>query len=107
MPDPESTHLALYTDRFIESVMWAASDSGFIFSKYSFPWNAKPEKETTRFADRQMQQNESDRRRNQPGLMLFRAKRLKSGPDATGISGAGGANFRRESDSVEECAGSA
>ena len=74
VPDPESTHLALYTDRFIESVMWAATDSDFILYEYRFPWKAKPEKEMARFADRELQKTDAEQKRKRPGLMLFHDK---------------------------------
>jgi hypothetical protein len=81
VPDPESTHLALEMDRFVESVTWAATDSDFVLSKYRFPWKQKPEKETSASAGPESEQRESDERRKQPGLMLFRDNSDPPQPD--------------------------
>jgi hypothetical protein len=72
VPDPESTHLALYTDRFIESATSAATNSTYYLSRYYLPWKTKPEKEIPRFLDRELQRVQSERRRKEAGLLLFR-----------------------------------
>src|SRR6266542_1973540 len=44
-PDPEMTHLALDLDRSLESILWAAQDEGWSFSRYWLPWEPEPAKE--------------------------------------------------------------
>ncbi len=74
IPDPESTHLALYADRAIESIMGAANDSDYLFQDYYLPWRQSPESELFTTRDRKSQQADTDARRKLPGVLFFRDK---------------------------------
>jgi hypothetical protein len=71
VPDPATTHLALDFDRAVESIILAAGDSGFSFQRHWTPWRSTPEKELSLLADRKCQQQESELRNKQPGLLVF------------------------------------
>jgi hypothetical protein len=74
VPDPDATHLALYFDRNVESLLWAASDSAYSFERYWLPWKTEPAKELFLLQDQQCQQKLSDARAAQPGLLVFHDK---------------------------------
>lgn len=63
VPDPDEGHLALYFDRWVESIERAVSDTGFAFDRYWMPWKTEPAGSAS--------QGVRDSR-IQPGLILFR-----------------------------------
>jgi hypothetical protein len=69
LPDPEKTNLALFFDRSLESLLWAAGDSGYSFECYSLPWKAgrQVEEGTARAPN-----SEPSADRSQPGIVVFR-----------------------------------
>lgn len=85
IPDPKRTHLALYFDRTLESIIGAAGDANFEFDRYWLPWDADDEngknenKDLLLLKDRKRQQEELEATHQQPGLLIFRGK-----PDSLG-----------------------
>ena len=75
VPDPEKTHLSLYFDRSIESLMWAISDSGYALQGFWLPWKNKAPKELLLLKDRTQSEEQVRERHKQPGLLLFRPRR--------------------------------
>ncbi len=70
--DPSQTHLALDTDRGLESLMWAVGDAGYTFERYWLPWTGVPEKEGSSVADQQCRARLREYREAEPGLLIFR-----------------------------------
>ena len=77
-PDPELTQLSLDFDRTMESIVWAATDAGFSFEGYWFPWQTQPEKEETDPDKRKNVKKDQDERLNKPGMLLFRRNQSQS-----------------------------
>lgn len=71
VPDPQTTHLALYFDRTVESLAWALGDAGYVFRNSWLPWTAPPEKGLSGLSDRDCQRVRTERRRDLPGLLVF------------------------------------
>jgi hypothetical protein len=71
VPDPDNTHLALYFDRTVESLIWAISDSGYVFERYWLPWTVAKPKEFATLADRLCWKRLVEARRAKPGLLIF------------------------------------
>ncbi len=76
VPDPELTHLSMMFDRFIESMIWAATDGDlaknrYSFNSYWFPWQPD-EKQENESEKRKAAEKERDKRVSTPGLLLFR-----------------------------------
>jgi len=74
VPDPEITHLALYVDRALESIAWAAADSGYVLESYWMPWNTDSANELPMLRDRKQLRLDDISRREKPGLLVFRPK---------------------------------
>jgi hypothetical protein len=71
VPDPETTHLALYFDRSIQSLNWAISDGGYALEHYWLPWTSSTDKNLVLLADRQCREKLTETRRKQPALLIF------------------------------------
>ena len=70
--DPSQTHLALNTDRGLESLLWAIEDAGYNFERYWLPWSIGREIEVTTVADAQCLERLKEEREAEPGLLVFR-----------------------------------
>jgi hypothetical protein len=71
-PNPANSQLALSFDRTIDSIERAAGDRGFLFDRFSYPWDAEPQNPQ---ADPDKYRKEEQRRKNseaKPGMLLFR-----------------------------------
>jgi hypothetical protein len=75
VPDPQTTHLALFFDRSIESLIWAVGDSGYTFEQYWIPWSARAEPEPSSVADRKCREGELAKKHGSPGVLIFRRRR--------------------------------
>lgn len=71
VPDPDATHLALYFDRNMESLLWATTDAGYSFERYWLPWNTEPPKDLVLLQDQECQRKNSETRHRLPGLLVF------------------------------------
>lgn len=72
VPDPQKTLLPLYFDRWVESIILAAQDSGYSFDRFWLPWRREAEPEGQKLEDRQALEGWREGRLSQPGLLLFR-----------------------------------
>ena len=72
VPDPKATSLALFFDRSIESLIWAAADAGYSFERWWLPWKTTPNKDLLLLTDRKAQNKEQERSVAEPGLIVFR-----------------------------------
>jgi hypothetical protein len=72
VPDPETTHLSLYFDRTVESLMRAIAEAGYGFEGYWLPWAVDSKREFSLLADRDCSARAQQRRQTFPGLLLFR-----------------------------------
>jgi hypothetical protein len=72
LPDPDRTHLSLYFDRWLESILEAAHDADYRFIGYWLPWSADLPKTDLRPSDQAKADEDSERRSTQPGMLLFR-----------------------------------
>src|SRR5579872_1834893 len=68
IPDPDATHLALYFDRNMESLLWATSDADYSFERYWLPWSIEPPKDLFLLQDQDCKRKDSETRHKQPGL---------------------------------------
>ncbi len=76
--DPQTTHLALYFDRTVESLTWALTDAGYVFQNAWLPWTVMAEKGLSALSDINCQKGRLEALRDQPGLLVFRPE--KSAP---------------------------
>ena len=72
VPDPIETHLALWFDRAVESIINAAGSVGFRFQEAWIPWNAALVGEESDIDKRREMEVERKRREKEPGVLLFR-----------------------------------
>jgi hypothetical protein len=72
VPDPIETHLALWFDRAVESVINAAGTVGFRFQEAWIPWNAALVGDESDIEKRKEIETERKRREKEPGVLLFR-----------------------------------
>jgi len=75
VPDPLETNLSLFFDRFVESITMGASDAGYLFDRYYYPWDPQLAREEPDLEKRRKMEEERLARRNQPGVLVFRAIR--------------------------------
>lgn len=73
VPDPIYTHLSLFFDRSIDSILKGAQASDFFFSRATMPWNNDEHPDTADIKLRMEQQVYREHREDFPGLMIFRA----------------------------------
>jgi hypothetical protein len=73
VPDPLETNLSLFFDRFVESITMGASDAGYLFDRYYYPWDPQLAREEPDLEKRRKMEQERLIRRNQPGVLVFRA----------------------------------
>ena len=72
VPNPIETHLALWFDRAVESIINAAGSVGFRFQEAWIPWNADLVREESDIDKRKEMEAERRRRGKEPGVLLFR-----------------------------------
>ena len=80
VPNPEKTHVALYLDRVIQSLLGAAQDEGYSMATFWLPWDADAQKLE---ADPEKRERQLQRRRAQepyPGLLYFIPDRSAARP---------------------------
>ncbi|HYZ85026.1 MAG TPA: hypothetical protein VE621_11515, partial [Bryobacteraceae bacterium] len=77
VPNPDEGHLALYFDRWVESIERAVSDSGFNFDRYWMPWKPEPASAESHQILRLAEEAQRQRAAGQPGLLLFRTTSAK------------------------------
>jgi hypothetical protein len=65
VPDPKRTHLALYFDRSVESIISAAEASGYTLEQFWVPWSSQAEHDLLLLGSRTM--------RKRPGTPLREA----------------------------------
>ena len=51
VPDPQTTHLALYFDRTLESLAWALGDADYVFQNSWLPWSQVPAQGLAQLSD--------------------------------------------------------
>ena len=73
VPDPIYTHLSLFFDRSIDSIIKGAQASDFFFSRATMPWDNDEHPDSTDIKLRMEQQVYREHREDFPGLMIFRA----------------------------------
>ena len=73
LPDPDRTHLSLYFDRWLASILEAAHDADYRFVGYWLPWSADLPRSDLPPADQEKVDEETELRSTQPGVLLFRA----------------------------------
>jgi hypothetical protein len=75
VPDPVNSHLALEFDRRMDSIVWAATDAGYINDQFWLPWD--PEDGTSKSSDDPVKARTetmlAEVRQSQPGLLIFRS----------------------------------
>jgi hypothetical protein len=69
VPDPVHTNMALQFDRYIDSLIEAAEDNGYLSSYYWLPWNNERKKTETEESNEPNVANEEEK---QPGLIIFK-----------------------------------
>jgi hypothetical protein len=72
VPNPIETHLALWFDRAVESIINAAGSVGFRFQEAWLPWKADLVREESDIFKRNEMEAELRRREKEPGVLLFR-----------------------------------
>lgn len=77
VPDPQTTNLALFFDRSIESLIWAVGDAGYTFEQYWIPWSAKTETAPAGVAGRNCRERDFKSRHDSPGVLIFRKRPQK------------------------------
>lgn len=71
VPSPERTHLALYLDRALQSIIAAAQDEGYSLATYWLPWDPDAQK-LEPDAERRAKQVEARRAKERfPGVLYF------------------------------------
>jgi hypothetical protein len=70
--NPHRTHLALYTDRALESIMWAIGDAGYTLQEQWLPWSDPSLSTPLTILEQQCRTRVRDAREAEPGLMIFR-----------------------------------
>ena len=73
VPDPIYTHLSLFFDRSIDSILKGAQASDFFFSRATMPWDNDEHPDSADIKLRMEQQVYREHREDFPGLMIFRA----------------------------------
>ena len=73
VPDPIHTHLSLFFDRNIDSILKGAQASDFLFSRATMPWDSDEHPDSADIKLRMEQQVYREHREDFPGLMIFRA----------------------------------
>jgi hypothetical protein len=81
VPDPIGTHLQLWFDRSVESILSAAGYVGFRFQRSWIPWDADLVREEPDTEKREVQQDSLRLREGEPGVLLFRAHNCPSPED--------------------------
>jgi hypothetical protein len=72
VPDPIYTHLSLFFDRSIDSIIKGAQASDFFFSRATMPWDNDEHPDSADLKLRMEQQTYREHREDFPGLMIFR-----------------------------------
>jgi hypothetical protein len=71
VPDPVRTRLSLQFDRVVDSLISAASDSGYTYQTAFVPWERNSYMATDDPALRTQQRKEDDYRKSLPGVLVF------------------------------------
>ena len=71
--DPIYTHLSLFFDRSIDSILKGAQAADFFFSRATMPWDNNEHPDSADIKLRMEQQVYREHREDFPGLMIFRA----------------------------------
>ncbi|MFL6303328.1 MAG: hypothetical protein ACJ72H_07285 [Candidatus Sulfotelmatobacter sp.] len=71
VPNPISTHLALFFDRAVDTIQQAAEDESYSYDSSWFPWS-DVSNEFPLLIDRRTAQAEQDATEHQPGIIVFR-----------------------------------
>jgi hypothetical protein len=67
VPDPLESNLELYFDRFVQSILDAATDSDFHLERYSYPWEQQSDKRDSPASP------DNTHPSNKPGFLAFSA----------------------------------
>jgi len=71
VPNPISTHLALFFDRAVETIQQAAEDENYSYDSSWFPWN-DANNELPLLIDQRAAEAEQAAAEHQPGIIVFR-----------------------------------
>jgi len=74
VPDPVDTHLSIFFDRGIESIVYAAGTARYGFDSYWIPWRDNPFSSTPSPDVLSAQELTMQAREQEPGVLLFRAE---------------------------------
>ncbi len=80
VPNPEQTHLALYLDRALQSMVAAAQDESYSLATYWLPWDPAAQKLEPDAEKRARQIEARQRLEPLPGVLYFTPNPGKSGP---------------------------
>src|SRR5277367_5388176 len=75
LPDPAHTHLALFFDRSIDSLVQAAQKKGYVFDRAILPWDRAAGADPSDPEARESQAARRAAREAYPGLLIFRSER--------------------------------
>lgn len=71
LPDPMHTHFSLLFDRFVEAVQQGAQDEQYVYDSSWLPWETE-EPTFTHLQDQDEADDRTEKREDQPGMLLFR-----------------------------------
>jgi len=72
LADPVDTHLSIFFDRGIESIIGAAGNAGYSFDGYWLPWQENPFTKPSTPDVLKVQERSNTDRESHPGVLLFR-----------------------------------
>jgi hypothetical protein len=76
VPDPAHTHLAVFYDRAMDAIQWAAGQNGYLYARSYTPWNEWPWKSYTAAgtspSEVRDEEKEEEHGEKNPGLIIFR-----------------------------------
>jgi hypothetical protein len=79
LPDPLHTHFPLIFDRSAEAIQEAAQDDQYVYNSSWLPWETE-QASYTRIVDEDKAEKRTEEEEDQPGILLFRRKSHKTGP---------------------------
>jgi hypothetical protein len=86
LPDPVHTHLGLFFDRSVESLMQAAQKKSYVFDRAVLPWDRWQKTEPSDPETRSAQIAEQTAREAYPGLLIFRPQLKPAVPAAHSLT---------------------
>ncbi|HTB14109.1 MAG TPA: hypothetical protein VK752_21200 [Bryobacteraceae bacterium] len=74
IPDPERTHLSLYFDRALETIINAAEDQGFSYDRYWLPWHVNHDQANPDPRKQDILDGRAEARHRKPGVIILRRR---------------------------------